>query len=71
MLRNTFIVWPTRQQAEVTSIKIEERSGFPNVIGAVDGTLIKISAPTRNPEAYICRKNYCAIQLQANVINDV
>ncbi|XP_018403003.1 PREDICTED: putative nuclease HARBI1 [Cyphomyrmex costatus] len=64
MLRNTFIVWPTRQQAEVTSTKIEERSGFPNVIGAVDGTLIKISAPKRNPEAYICRKNYCAIQLQ-------
>lgn len=71
MLRNTFIVWPTRQQAEETFTKIEQRYGFPGVIGAVDGTFIKISAPARNPEAYICRKNYYAIQLQVDVTNDV
>ncbi|XP_012234639.2 uncharacterized protein [Linepithema humile] len=63
-LRNTFISWPTRAQAEQTWTKMEQRYGFPGVIGAVDGTLIKISAPARNPEAYICRKNYHAIQLQ-------
>jgi len=57
-LRNTFIFWPTRQQAEKTWTKIEQKYGFPGVIGAVDSTIIKISALARYSEAYICRKNY-------------
>jgi len=56
-----------RQQAEKTWTKIEQKYGFPGVIGAVDSTLIKISAPARYSEAYICRKNYHAIQLQVNI----
>jgi len=52
---------PTRERCEETSTTIEERYGFPGVIGAVDGTFIKITAPARNPEAYKCRKNYHAV----------
>ena len=28
----------------------------PNVLGAVDGTLIKILAPSKNEQSYVCRK---------------
>ncbi|XP_018398071.1 PREDICTED: putative nuclease HARBI1 [Cyphomyrmex costatus] len=63
-LRNVFISWPTREQAEATWTKIELQHQFPGVIGIVDGTLVKIPKSKIHPEAYICRKNYHAIQLQ-------
>jgi len=66
-LRNMFISWPTRERAEETWTKIEQRCQFPKVIGAIDGTLVKITAPKVHPEAYVCRKNYHAIQLQVNI----
>jgi len=34
------------------------------VIGAIDGTHIKIAAPKLDPDAYINRKGYHSIQLQ-------
>lgn len=67
-LRNMFIVWPTREKAEQSWINVEARYSFPKVIGAIDGTLIKISAPKIDSIAYICRKNYHAIHLQVNII---
>ncbi|CAL1682526.1 unnamed protein product [Lasius platythorax] len=42
----------------------EEKKGFPGVIGAIDGTHIKIAAPKENQESYINRKGYHSIQLQ-------
>ena len=38
--------------------------GFPGVVGVIDGSLVKIRAPVGNPESYICRKKYHALQLQ-------
>ena len=39
--------------------------GFPNVIGAVDGTLIKIRKPSPEREnSFICRKDYHALNVQ-------
>lgn len=46
--------------------KFKEASGFPKVIGAIDGTHIKIEAPTENPVDYINRKGYHSIQLQVD-----
>ena len=41
-------------------------AGLPNVVGAIDGTLIPIIAPSGDDEpAYICRKGYHAINVQA------
>lgn len=40
---------------------------IPNVIGAVDGTLIPIIAPAENEDIYVCRKNFHAINVQAVV----
>ncbi len=31
---------------------------FPRIIGVIDGTHISIRAPTKNPIAYINRKNF-------------
>ncbi|TGZ48487.1 hypothetical protein DBV15_12365 [Temnothorax longispinosus] len=41
----TFIKWPTRQEAEQTMETIQNQYGFPGVIGAVDGTHVRIAAP--------------------------
>ena len=38
-------------------------NGFPNVIGAIDGTHIKIDKPVRDAESYINRKGYYSVQV--------
>ncbi|KAH3704413.1 hypothetical protein DPMN_079469 [Dreissena polymorpha] len=43
----------------------------PNVIGAVDGTLIPIIAPSEAEEVYVCRKGYHAINVQAVVDHEM
>lgn len=45
--------------------KFKEIAGFPNVIGAIDGTLIPIQRPSTNEHLYVCRKNFHAINLLA------
>lgn len=61
---NTFITWPDRIKAEVTWIHIKNKYKFPKVIGAINGTHIKIDAPKNDPECYVNRKGYHSIQLQ-------
>ena len=39
-------------------------SGFPNVVGAVDGTHVKIQAPTKDEDDYVNRKGYHSINVQ-------
>jgi hypothetical protein len=38
---------------------------LPNVIGAIDGTLIPIIAPKDNEADFVCRKGFHAISVQA------
>lgn len=40
---------------------------FPHAIGAIDCTLIPIKKPNIHGDEYICRKQYCAINVQATV----
>ncbi|XP_052260994.1 putative nuclease HARBI1 [Dreissena polymorpha] len=40
---------------------------LPNVVGAVDGTLVPIIKPAEAEEAYVCRKGFHAINVQAVV----
>ena len=43
--------------------------GFPNVIGCIDGTHIRIQAPTEDEKSYVNRKSYHSINVMA-VCND-
>ncbi|KAJ8909315.1 hypothetical protein NQ315_003484 [Exocentrus adspersus] len=63
-LKSRFISWLNHQEALHTAAELERDSGFPGVIGIIDGTHIKIPAPKENSAAYINRKNVHSIQLQ-------
>lgn len=62
--RATFIRWPTVEECNRSMETIKQKHGFPNVIGAIDGTHIKIIAPNINSDSYINRKGFHSIQLQ-------
>nr|XP_023018368.1 putative nuclease HARBI1 [Leptinotarsa decemlineata] len=58
------IKWPNENEKQI----IKEHffaNGFPNVIGAIDGTHIKVDKPENDPDSYINRKGYYSIQMQA------
>ncbi|XP_071632125.1 uncharacterized protein [Temnothorax longispinosus] len=59
------IKWPTNERVNEIWAGFENASGFPKVIGAIDGTHITIPAPTDNSAAYVNRKGRHSIQLQA------
>ncbi|KYN02346.1 Putative nuclease HARBI1 [Cyphomyrmex costatus] len=61
-----FIRWPTREKAEKTIETIQRNQTFPGVIGAIDGTHIKITAPKDHHDSYINRKGFHSIQLQVS-----
>ncbi|XP_011704880.1 PREDICTED: putative nuclease HARBI1 [Wasmannia auropunctata] len=63
-IAHEFISWPSGEQAQTVINKFKENSRFPNTIGAIDGTHIKIEGPKENAADYINRKGYHSIQLQ-------
>ncbi|XP_061166258.1 putative nuclease HARBI1 [Saccostrea echinata] len=60
-----FIKWPADE--ELTSIKSEflKLAGFPVVIGCIDGTHARIQGPSENEPAFVNRKGYHSINVQA------
>ena len=48
-----------------TKVDFFKMARVPNVLGAVDGTLIKILAPSKNEQSYVCRKGFHALNVQA------
>lgn len=61
-----FIKWPQHWH-EYHSIaeKFHTASGFPGVVGAIDGVYISIPAPSTHRNSYLNRMGYPSIQLQA------
>ena len=57
-----FIHFPVNPQ-EVAAIKGEFATiaGLPNVVGVIDGTHVRIVAPTEYEEVYVNRKNFHSI----------
>ncbi|KAK2464094.1 hypothetical protein APHAL10511_003881 [Amanita phalloides] len=64
----TTISWGDKDRQKVVSDYILEHFGFPDCLGALDGTLIQLtSAPKDNGRTYYCRKKFPAINVQAIV----
>lgn len=59
------IKWPQGDVVCTTLDNFKKAKDFPGVIGAIDGTHIKIRAPPRDAPSYINRKGYHSIILQA------
>lgn len=57
---------PTPDELPAVEAAILRAAGFPGVVGAIDGTLIKIPMPV-DTEGWSCRKNYPATNVQAVV----
>lgn len=48
-----------------------KRNGFPGIVGAIDGTHIKIRAPSLHPQSYVNRKGYHSLQLQCVCLHNM
>lgn len=57
------IKWPTNEESNAIKMHCG-RKGFPDCIGIVDGSYIKIKAPKTNADVFICRKRFYAVTLQ-------
>ncbi|CAG8677124.1 12828_t:CDS:1, partial [Dentiscutata heterogama] len=66
-LKKDVIVWPRGDYRQKVHKGFEEMHGFPNVIGALDGSHMNLlEAPSKlNKDVYITRKRRYAIHLQA------
>lgn len=59
-----FIRFPSGQRALDVKRAFHAIAGFPNVLGCVDGTYIKISTPTENEPDYVNRKGFHSLNVQ-------
>ena len=59
-----FIKWPRNGSAIRVIERFQQLCGFPNVIGAIDGTHIKIRAPVTDADSYINRKGFHSMNVQ-------
>lgn len=63
-LKQQFIIWPTNNIRQEVVDAFRRKANFPDVLGAIDGTHIKIRAPKENTDVHIHRKGYHSIVLQ-------
>ena len=64
-LRDSYIRWPDIQQCETISTEFEVKSGFPGVIGCIDGTHIRVKPPAQDQDSFINRKGYPSVNVMA------
>ncbi|CAC5421454.1 HARBI1 [Mytilus coruscus] len=63
--KDQFIKWPARQEERDRNKQGFFRGGlFPGVIGCIDGTHVKIQAPSEDEPAYVNRKGWHSINVQ-------
>ncbi|XP_066596515.1 putative nuclease HARBI1 [Prorops nasuta] len=59
-----FIQWPNGDNCTYIMESFKKTNGFPNVIGAIDGTHIKIRAPPTDAASYMNRKGFHSLNVQ-------
>lgn len=62
---NEFVTWPTAQDCTRHKTAFHRIAGFPNVVGAIDCTHIRILKPREDTVQYINRKSYPSLNIQA------
>ncbi|XP_064469796.1 putative nuclease HARBI1 [Ornithodoros turicata] len=61
-----FVSWPSNcHDALPIILGFQGKSWFPNVLGAIDGSHIEITAPKENASSYVNRKGFHSVVLQA------
>ncbi|CAH1977934.1 unnamed protein product [Acanthoscelides obtectus] len=58
------IKWPTQYEINRAKQYFLNKNGFPEIVGIIDGTHIKIDKPEDDPLSYTNRKGYYSIQTQ-------
>ena len=48
--------WPTQQEMQDEVNAFQQRNGFSGIVGAIDGTHIRIKTPSSHPQSYVNRK---------------
>ncbi|XP_052818869.1 putative nuclease HARBI1 [Mya arenaria] len=64
VIDSMFIRFPTPNELETTKRSFYEKSGFPDVVGAIDVFCIRIVKPMQNDGEYFNRKGYHSYNLQ-------
>ena len=59
--QNEFILWPSPAELREVKRGFYDKGGFPGVIGCVDGTHVRIQAPTANENDFVNRKGFHSI----------
>lgn len=50
VLKSKLIIWPSEEEKRQVMNRFEDKKGVPNVIGALDGSHIRISSPSYHHE---------------------
>lgn len=61
-MASTIITWPNEEEKQETR-NFFQMKGFSNVIGAIDGSHIRIDKPSSDPDSYYNRKKYFSIHV--------
>ncbi|XP_064467971.1 putative nuclease HARBI1 [Ornithodoros turicata] len=59
-----FVRWPRGEEIARAQHQFYQLASFPGVVGAVDGTHVRIQAPSAHETAFVNRKNYHSINVQ-------
>ena len=60
-----FILWPFPAKLQVVKRGFYDKGGFPGVIGCVNGTHMRIQAPSTNENDFVNQKGFNSINVQA------
>ena len=64
-IRQDYIKWPSETEKGKVRQGFFHLGGFPNVIGCIDGTHVRIQAPKDDEKSYVNRKNFHSINVMA------
>ncbi|XP_061182280.1 putative nuclease HARBI1 [Saccostrea echinata] len=63
-IRWHFISFPRDDKARQTKQEFIKIAGFPNALGCVDGTFVRIMTPSNNEQDFVNRKGYHSLNVQ-------